>query len=376
MNEFKQEITPAGGDAPRGAVWKLLFPSAEFTAKKHEDHRRYSAVVLGILAFFIPLNWGWDWFVDPVGARNTIGLRLAYLVFLPIAYGIWSGKPSRRFLMVTVTLALLLSEALFIIILSRLDHGFEASFAGFMYIMFIVILITQGIPLIFGVAATLGAALLPHIMVALGLVHGFPEVMYAALIWPATVLIILSQVAIALNYSRRYEFEKQLERLSDTDPLSGVGNRRYFMPLLERETIRARRQGLPLSLLMLDIDRFKQINDTHGHPTGDLVIRRLAELCVQVVRQIDVVARVGGEEFTVLLPNTMPEDAAAIAERIRQRAETITVQSVDNEPVRFSVSVGIAELSPDDSSGQDLFVRADVALYAAKDGGRNKVVCG
>jgi diguanylate cyclase (GGDEF)-like protein len=330
--------------------------------------------VLGILVVYLPLLWGWDYAVDPSGARATIGLRLTFLLIFPLVPGFWSGRTSRRFLEVATLLAMLLVEALFVQILTHLHGGMERGLAGFLYVMLILILATQWISLAYGIACTLGAALLPHVMAALGLAPGLSQVRYALLIWPAAGLTILSQAAIAFQYLRRHELEQQLIRLADTDSLSGVRNRRYFMPRLETEAVRARRFGQSLSLLMLDIDRFKRVNDDHGHPTGDLVIRRLADLCGDGLRQIDVIARVGGEEFTLLLPGTTIEGAAEVAERIRAEVEGAVVYSLANVPVNITVSIGVAELRPEDKDGLALFVRADAALYAAKEEGRNRVV--
>ena len=355
---------------------QLLFPDEAFGRKKYEDHRRFTAVVLVILAVFLPSLWVWDYVTDPIGARDTVGLRLLFLLLLPLALGFWTGKARRGFLQLAMPLALLAAEAMFLEILNRLDTGMVFGLAGFMYCMYIAILIGQCLPLSKSIGYVLAAAALPQLMASMSLAPGFSQAHYAALLWPAAGLSVLSQVVFSLEYLKRYRLEGKLKQLSDTDPLSGVGNRRHFMHMLGQEVARARRQAQPLSLLILDIDHFKRINDTHGHLIGDSVIRKLADLCRKGVRGIDVVSRIGGEEFAVLLIGTSVERAEEIAERIRARVESSTVPAGNDIAVTFTVSIGIAQLRQDDMKDLNVFGRADAALYAAKAGGRNRVMCG
>jgi len=353
---------------------RLLVPDEEFGRKKFEDHRQFTAIVLGILALFLSLLWGWDYVTDPIGARNTVGLRLLFLLLIPLALGFWSEKARRRFLEVAAPLTLLASEVLFVEILNRLDTGMVFGLAGFMYCMYIAILAGQGLSLASGIGYLLAAVALPQLMSAFSLVPGFSQVHYSILLWPAAGLTILSQLVLAFEYLKRYRLEEQLTQLSDTDPLSGVGNRRSFMRVLKHGRLRAQRLTLPLSLLELDIDHFKRINDTHGHPVGDLVIRHIADLCNKGVRGIDEVARIGGEEFAILLIGTALERAVEVAERIRMLVESSAVPGPNNLSVTFTVSIGATQMRADDMSDLDLFSRVDAALYAAKAGGRNRVM--
>jgi diguanylate cyclase (GGDEF)-like protein/PAS domain S-box-containing protein len=172
--------------------------------------------------------------------------------------------------------------------------------------------------------------------------------------------------------------EEQLRALATRDSLTGAANRRHFVELGQRERERARRSGAPLSLLLLDADHFKGINDNYGHVAGDHVLSAIVQAAQGALRAADVLGRLGGEEFAILLPETDLKGALAVAERVRAAIEQSEVQSVDpDEPerrtsIRITVSIGVAELSNDESL-ETLLKRADKALYAAKDLGRNRV---
>jgi diguanylate cyclase (GGDEF)-like protein/PAS domain S-box-containing protein len=159
------------------------------------------------------------------------------------------------------------------------------------------------------------------------------------------------------------------------DDLTGVANRRAFFEAAELELTRNRRTPRPTALILFDADHFKQINDRHGHPAGDAVLRQLGLALSSTFRQVDVVARVGGEEFAVLLPSSTLAGAAAVAERLRQLVAGHPVMC-DGVPVACTVSAGIAAIDEGETIDLDTLVkRADRALYAAKANGRNRVEC-
>ena len=183
-----------------------------------------------------------------------------------------------------------------------------------------------------------------------------------------TVLVLRAH-AIALHQ------REQMRKLATTDMLTGVANRRHLVEVGMREFDRARRYETPLSAVMVDIDRFKVINDMWGHPTGDRAIQALAKVMMDVVRDQDDVGRLGGEEFAVILPETGMDGAVVIAERLRQSVqEKIAVVAEDGCTVCFTVSVGVATLTDHIGSFEDLMSQADRMLYRAKAGGRNQVV--
>jgi len=168
--------------------------------------------------------------------------------------------------------------------------------------------------------------------------------------------------------------ERVLFRLSTSDPLTGALNRRHFMALLGREQKRAERYGARFSLLMLDIDHFKAINDSFGHQVGDEAIKRMAESCQAHLRPTDLLCRYGGEEFLIALTHTEEAGARIAAERIREAIASIKIP-VEGRTVRFTVSIGVTTFVPAVRVEQ-LIDCADQALYAAKAGGRNQVRVG
>jgi diguanylate cyclase (GGDEF)-like protein len=160
--------------------------------------------------------------------------------------------------------------------------------------------------------------------------------------------------------------------LSSRDALTGLANRRHFESVLARELDRVARAGEPALLLVLDIDHFKQVNDTRGHAAGDLVIGAVAQALMQCVRPMDTVARVGGEEFAIALPNCPPAFGPMVAERVRARIERCVVDVGAGEPIRVTVSLGGAFAPQWVRSNLRLWMeRADKQLYRAKSAGRN-----
>ena len=167
---------------------------------------------------------------------------------------------------------------------------------------------------------------------------------------------------------------RRLEALATTDPLTRMLNRRALLDRLTAECDRARRYDSSLALLLVDIDHFKEINDTAGHLAGDSVLRQLGALLADAMRKVDVLARYGGEEFVAMLPETSMEGAAVFAERLRERIAAQVYDIGGQRSVRLTVSIGLATFpSSGVASTDDLFARADEALYRAKSGGRNQV---
>jgi diguanylate cyclase (GGDEF)-like protein/PAS domain S-box-containing protein len=199
-------------------------------------------------------------------------------------------------------------------------------------------------------------------------------------LWGNTVITALPDetgavrgfVVVARDMTERKRMEDELKHLAIVDPLTGAFNRRHGLACLAAEFDRRARSGQLCAVLMLDIDWFKTINDRYGHDAGDDVLCALVVTCNAMLRTVDMLARWGGEEFLILLPDTGAEAAVAIAERLRKSASAMTVPVGGDGGIGFTVSIGVAVPVSDDL--HDLLRRADGALYAAKTGGRKRVV--
>lgn len=178
--------------------------------------------------------------------------------------------------------------------------------------------------------------------------------------------------AIERDVTSEEEHSRKLTRLSTTDHLTEIMNKRAFDGLLEESFAKFKRDQAGYSILYMDIDHFKAINDTHGHAEGDIVLRETAAAAVTILRPYDLVARLGGEEFGVLLPGTTAAEGTIVAERLRRAIGQIRVKG-QKETLQITVSVGVSEPASGDSDAFDAMKRADAALYTAKNAGRNRV---
>jgi len=178
--------------------------------------------------------------------------------------------------------------------------------------------------------------------------------------------------AVMRDISENKRTEEELLRLAATDPLTGALNRREFTQLAEREALRSNRYHHALSLLMLDLDLFKRLNDSYSHAAGDKVLQRFTTLCVNALRNVDIFGRWGGEEFVALLPETDIEGAAVIGERLRKIVADSVLNYHDHK-ITFTVSVGVAQYKDGESSLDGPLSRADSAVYDAKKAGRNRI---
>lgn len=167
-------------------------------------------------------------------------------------------------------------------------------------------------------------------------------------------------------------YHEELYKQASLDPLTRVYNRKHFNQEFESEFSRARRYGRPLSLLMMDLDQFKNVNDTHGHPAGDYVLKQIANLVRGTLRTQDIFARYGGEEFALFLPETTNENAFVVAEKLRQKVEASTYE-FNGKKISITVSIGVATLRTTHQGPEDLVGEADKNLYTAKTSGRNRV---
>ena len=182
-------------------------------------------------------------------------------------------------------------------------------------------------------------------------------------------------VGIAEDITDKKHIETELQRLATTDGLTQSSNRRHFFDCAHREFEQARKQGEPLSFLLLDIDDFKVINDTYGHQVGDSVLQRIAESGRASLRRGDVFGRIGGEEFAAVFPGCAPAMAMQVAERLQREIQRLGFCH-DDQTFGITISQGLTSLTAEDANIDALFARADAAMYEAKRQGKNRIICG
>ncbi|CAB3755954.1 GGDEF domain-containing protein [Burkholderia puraquae] len=215
------------------------------------------------------------------------------------------------------------------------------------------------------------------ILLSFGVVQAFHTTRSFSKIYSQEDLFARLRDAMARTERARQELQRtneKLEHMAATDPLTGAANRRQFIESVEAEIARAKRNGAPFSLLALDLDHFKAINDSYGHQAGDQVLQRFVAKCLGAIRPYDGVARVGGEEFMVLLPQVALDTAQSIAERIRAEIASAPFEAGIGKPIEVTVSVGASEFGRDGETIDAILRKADERLYRAKHQGRNQVV--
>ncbi|MYN44773.1 diguanylate cyclase [Pseudoduganella sp. FT93W] len=351
----------------------------DYLQKKFRAYRLQTALVILLTAVMGASEWIVDHAIDPAAASGLIWMRLAYVWLLIPAWAI-RRAPSHRSATLMALLTLLLAQIHDIAILRQLDGGLSTAVMSFVFYPLAVTLLCLGFSIFVNWLALALVTLSPFALAATGWLSELPNKLYGLIIWPTSIFLACICVTFAMGYHRRYLLERALEDASNTDALTGVANRRHFQHLLQRETSRLLRLAQPCALLMLDIDHFKRINDNFGHPTGDRVIKALADACTLNTRDVDEVARLGGEEFAVLMPGSTTEGAIHLAERIRQYIETMGFRDDLGHVIPWTVSIGVASLENSEQSmasieslGEQLIGNADAALYAAKNAGRNCV---
>jgi diguanylate cyclase (GGDEF)-like protein/PAS domain S-box-containing protein len=181
-------------------------------------------------------------------------------------------------------------------------------------------------------------------------------------------------IGFSSDVTELYRLKEEFKKLANTDPLTSLYNRRFFTEQAEIEYHRARRYSLPLALFIIDIDHFKNINDEFGHPVGDQVLIEVTKQLKASLRQTDILARIGGEEFSILLPETSAQAAMNLAERVRKEQNKLTITGDWQDEIKLSVSIGVSSFLSEDESFDTMFSRADKALYQAKNYSRNKVM--
>ena len=334
-------------------------------------------MVMSLGVFLAVALWGWDFAIDPVGAPNALPYRLAEipalgLFALYLYFNLWPQYRTFAF-----ALTMIASQALLYPILAQLDTGPLLGFGAHLFWLIFLPLVGIGLTLkdcLYGILVLSTAPLLWN---ALGLLNNFQVDVFVFYMWPAgmvvsIILVFNNQFLLQMirNQKALSVARDQAEQLARTDSLTGLNNRRAFFDLGNTAFQNARRYKHPLSVVLLDLDKFKNINDVYGHAVGDSVIKRTADLISSSLRETDITGRLGGEEFALILNETNGEQAMELAERLRLEIANSPLDAVEH----FSGSLGVAEQEESCQSLDDLIALADEALYAAKQQGRDRVI--
>lgn len=298
---------------------------------------------------------------------DSLGLLLVYPLYQSWATpGGLAATPAKPLLLATLALAALMLASL-------------AGAPGMEYFFVPVLLVLSFYAGMFSLTALGGLALVAVFAMAAhqaGPFAGIETSQGAFRVGAFAVASALTILGVALQRGQLEDTEitRQLwQEAAEHDPLTGLANRRIFLPQVHLEHERSLRNALPYAVAMLDLDHFKLVNDRYGHGGGDIVLKAVADLLQENCRQIDLVARVGGEEFAILLPGCSGAQAAPLLERLRGKLAALRVR-IGEQQVTVTTSIGVASFADHAESTEHLVARADQALYRAKKAGRNRVV--
>jgi diguanylate cyclase (GGDEF)-like protein len=372
--------TPAvAGPAPQRLRPSGRFQEPEesvYHQQKFDELRRYTWRTLLTLPPLILGLWAWDWAIDPRAAPGTLLLRVGMAAcLLPCILVIRSPRTTLRGYTILLYGSVLATEVFWLAILRRLEGGMVYGIGGSMY--YVLGMLVVGLPLRFrdNILGLSLALLMPDAVAAAGGLPGFSFARYNTLILPAGALSLFTIWAFDRLYRRLFTYQRGMEQLAGEDPLTNLPNRRQFMKAGEQTVEQVRRYGRTASLLVMDLDHFKSINDRYGHAAGDAALQAAARLLREHQRGADLSARLGGEEFGMLLPETDLTGSVAVAERVRAACDALRVQVPGGvfAPLTLTMSIGAAAFDVQDRSLDDVLRRADAALYRAKHAGRNRV---
>jgi diguanylate cyclase (GGDEF)-like protein len=334
-------------------------------------------ISVGIATVFLIAGlWIWDWALDPEHAPQVLPARLTMcliLSFYPLL--VFSGvrRSALPWLLASIVVS---TEAVFLYLLTQLNDGIiYGGFSGFMFWFILSVFAGLSFTVTESLLLNIVIASMPNLLVYLGLGSQLNLALYNALIWPTCFIAVFGNLSLDMLYRRLFEYRQRIETLAKIDGLTGITNRSHFIETAPVLVELCRRHEHPISVFMVDIDHFKQINDLYGHPEGDEVIRLVAERLRTKLRNTDLLARYGGEEFAVILPETGLLNALAVAETIRKHIEETAVTLGADRSIRITVSVGVAgyDTLPDEIGLEELLKQADLRLYEAKQSGRNRV---
>ena len=368
-------VTPPASQ-PRGSGRFIEPEESVYHARKFEELKRYGLRTILFMPPLIVGLWIWDWVIDPAAAPHTLWLRVGMAAcLLPCIAALRSPRVTPRAYTVLFYASVVATEFFFLAILRRLEGGMVYGIGGYMF--YVLGLLVVSLPLGFwdNVIGISVALLVPNLAALAGLLPGFEYARFNTLLVPAVGLSFFTLWAFDRVYRRLFTYQRDVEQLAGEDALTGIPNRRQFMRAGEQMFEGVRRYGRTASLLMIDLDHFKSINDRYGHAAGDAVLQAVGRLLLDHQRGADLSARMGGEEFAMLLPETDLAGAVAVGERLRGACEALRVGVPGGiwAGLALTMSLGATRCSAEDRSLDDTLRRADAALYRAKHGGRNRV---
>lgn len=337
---------------------------------------RFLVVLVGFAASVLAVVlWSWDWAIDPENAGQVLWIRLVLGLILSVyPLGVLAGVRGKALPWLYAGVVLT-TEGVFLYHLSFLETGLIYGIAGFMY--WFILPVFLGLPFSVTVNSIcfLAIALLPNLLVPMGVSPEFELIKYNVLIWPTCAIGIFITALLDQLYRMIFLYRRKAEERARIDDLTGIANRRHFLEVGEHLLENCRRYGAPVSIIMLDIDHFKPVNDTYGHPAGDQVLYNISGVFRESLRKSDFLGRYGGEEFAVILPRTIPAHAVEVAEKIRQKVKSTLFTVNGGTVIRLTVSAGVGgvDTAEGEISLEALVKQADDALYQAKRSGRNQV---
>lgn len=348
----------------------------EYRAAKAQEVGGFSVWATAITAFFVATIWVWDYAIDPRNMPNTFWLRMAEAAPVAALAFVMNRNPAGAAARIGLFVVPLWVQITFIEILDRLEGGPSYGIGGFLYFFLFVPFMAQAQTLRFNAALMATIALFPNLVALAGYADHLNLPVYNAYVWMVYPPVVMILALVDYLLYRIQQARELSAREAATDPLTGVANRRSFLRIAQQLMLWAGRSRAPVSLLYIDVDHFKAINDLHGHSFGDRVLRELADTAGALIRRSDVLARFGGEEFVILLPGADAPAARNLAEQLRQRAAELPLLTEAGKPVAVTISIGVATgrtIGNTEPNLRALLQSADAALYAAKRGGRNRV---
>jgi diguanylate cyclase (GGDEF)-like protein len=356
------------------------FRDERFRDVRHRDFARFSAIASLITALFILSTIAWDFSIDPANAHLAVNVRLTQALAVALMGLVFWLSPGSIWSYVAFLLVPLYVELSFIEVVTRLENGQALAIGGFLYFFIFVPFIGRSLDLFYNIFVLTVLAIAPTILHSGGYADAINIDVYHAYVWMVFGPIVLIMIATEFLHWHMDLYRQELAHRAYHDELTGLPNRRHFMELAGKLHALAPRQNTPVSVMYMDIDNFKRINDDYGHTAGDHAIQMLARTIESALRRSDVIARYGGEEFVAWLHGADAEQALHVAERIRETVRNTALQlDQESDAVHCTISIGIAtESSPsldEDSDLGDMLREADKALYEAKHSGKDRITC-